>query len=295
MASGKIKNQLMSVIDLDTELKLLRQNITHQLKINNLNLKLGMGDISFRKTNWLMTMPYNYYYLSQNIKIDQIRKIALINALYGYFFFIEDDVLDEYGRPQEEYKSILHHFCTVHPLRNLAVGQLLELCGIEIYDYIYNYELKYYHALVCEKKISPDNNRLTDLSIIGIKAIPICIPFAAICLMSNCRLQINKFEDMIINYHISHQLYDDLTDLKNDLEKPDPSWLISYISVLSNNRDRNFAEYSQLISDIYFGKIRTMITSHLKKAKKIAIDLRFRHFIKDIDRLDQMVQNCDLY
>lgn len=227
--------QKMKNINLAKELDLLKENFILQVQVNKLNVELGKIDQSFKSQNWIITLPFNYYYAIPDADIQIIRKLAVINALYGYYFMIEDDMLDEYHLPTHTYKKLITKYCAAQTLRNLAIGQLIDLCGPDIYGYIYEYENRYYQALFSEKRRSVDKiyGKIVP-DILGEKAIPAIIPFAAFCLINNCEYKLDLCEELIGKYHTAHQIYDDLMDIHRDIKKPDKSWLIKYIESEKN-------------------------------------------------------------
>ena len=286
-------------LDLNSELDLLRTNFLQQIRLNGISLRTGSGDMSFMPSNWIITFPYNYYYLTEDVDLELIRKLALINMLYGYYIFAEDDVLDEKQSFADKYHTIILNFCAAHPLRNLAIGFMLELCGPRIYHFIYDYERAYYMALIKEKLPSnPENFNLksfSGMSVLGLKGIPICIPFAAFCLIKNLDRYIPRCEDLVMNYHIAHQLYDDFIDLKKDVFKPDQSWLIKYISGQLGKVRADQEDISQFLASTNIScQVGSLINNHLSRAIQMAGNLKFFHFQAQIREFRQNMSNFSL-
>jgi hypothetical protein len=204
----------------------------------------------------------------------------------------EDDVLDEYGLPAEEYKVIIQKFCVAHTLRHVSVDQLVSFCGNKIFNYIHDYENQYYHALLSEKMLHNVRFTPANLNMLGFKAIPICIPFAAFCLKFSCIKYIKPCEKIIVEYHIAHQLYDDLIDVYNDLNKPDGSWIIKSICA-QTGRGLNCADdvYRFFKHTGYDHLIINMIKKHLKRAKIYARQLKFNLFIDNINHLGRLADS----
>lgn len=126
-------------LNIDKELEILENNFTNHVN-QFLGKELYVKDSTFQKNNWLITFPFNFIFLDKNVSIEIVRKIAIINAFYGVYFLKEDDVLDDYNQQPNEYKNCLIKMCGAHNYSNLAKGQLITLCGIDIYDYIFKYE-----------------------------------------------------------------------------------------------------------------------------------------------------------
>ncbi len=227
--------------------------------------------------------------------MELIRKLALINSILGQFYFREDQVLDEYHLLPGEYKKYLLALCESRIFRNLAIGQLIYLCGEKIYSYLYEYEKKYYNALIHEKKpgINDPGSVLKhqNLLYLGHKVIPICITFAGFCLIEDIPDKIPACEKMVINYHIAHQLYDDLKDARQDLQKPDRSYLLNAISHTSNG---NMRVAENIIDTMRYSgmeqKIYNVMTHYLSLSHKYAVQLRFRLFQNQIEKLRNRVK-----
>jgi len=253
-------------------------------------------DNTFRKDNWIMNFPFNYYFLDGNNSIDLIRKLAVINALYGTFFFREDDVLDEYQAPKAIFKNYILKMCDAHTLRNLAIGQLLHLCGGKIYGYIFEYEKQYYHALIKEKShqnITLENMlEKKNLIFLGYKVVPLLITFCAFCILINKIDNLQICENMLINYHVAHQLNDDLIDLKSDIHTPDQSYIIRACKASSKTNEITLTDIKGLLfQENYDYKIVAEINKYLALAELEAEKLNFQIFLKQIHRLKSRVSN----
>lgn len=278
-------------INIEHEVKLLEANFLNQIKpyfYPELNHK---NDKTFRSGNWIITFPYNYIQTKNDCSLDLIRKLAVINLIYVYSFFKEDDVLDEYHLPKNKYKQLLVKMCESRTFRNLAIGQLINLCGSEIFDYIFEYEKKYYNALIFEKSESNISlkNMLnkSNLLYLGYKVLPLCITFAAYCLMENMKEKIKLCEDLIVNYHIAHQLYDDLWDLPEDIKKPDLSYTLKSFKnhLKKNNITSKDIDHLLKQKDVKTKMVNTAL-KYLDVSKNYASELHFEYFQLKIHDLE---------
>lgn len=286
----------MKALHLINEISILKNNFLSQLKEYNLNVKLGNADQSFSHLNWIITLPFNYYYLFSGVDISLIRKLAIINALYGYYFMIEDDLLDEYHQPPKKYKLILTKYCAAQTVRNLAIGQMISLCGSDIYGHIYDYEYRYYQSLFLEKRGKPipgsDFSLAANLDFLGEKAIPAVTPFAVFCIIFNCENKLYAYEQLIKKYHIAHQIYDDLMDIKQDIKRPDKSWLIRLIQEKIKRKITNPEHIIQFFRETNYDlELIDLIQSNLTEAKYLSLQLRFRHLTENISHLKMLAGN----
>lgn len=284
-------------LDIEREICLLKTNVLNVLSTNSCFYEMYdfANDSTFRSTNWLITFPYNFLSIElNNISKEQliecVRKLAVINVLYGSFFLREDTVLDDYNISYDEYRKLLIRMCYSHILHKLAIGQLLKLCGIKIYSCIFNYEKKYYEALTWEKKIeslTPEELLLPEnLKYLGWKICPLVISFAAFCTLFNIQEKIPICEELLIKYHIAHQLFDDIKDFEKDLTKPDYSCLIkTFMSVNGFNEvsKQKFKEW--ITNDKFIDEVIRVINDNLICAEKIAHELCFEFFEQQIKHL----------
>ncbi|MDH7603441.1 MAG: hypothetical protein QHH13_00905 [Melioribacter sp.] len=294
-------------VDIEKELRVLKSNVLHILSTYPyLNNYLDISnDSTFRASNWLVTFPYNFLFDDSNQvrygnenNIEIIRKLAVINTLYGSFFLREDDVLDEYNLPLNEYKHVLIKMCYSRILHKLAVGQFLKLCGQEIYSYIFHYERKYYEALAWEKNnciLSSKTMFLQEnLKYLGWKLYPLGITYAAFCILNNQKNKIPHCEELIIKYHIAHQLIDDAKDYKKDIAKPDYSYLIRAFIGDCGDDEISLPLFKQWISNSrIIENIIAIIVENLDAAKRIAYQLKFEYFVKQIEYQKSRLQQLD--
>ena len=286
----------MKALHLIKEISILKNNFLSQLEENNLNVKLGKTDQSFSHLNWIITLPFNYYYLFSDVDISLIRKLAIINALYGYYFMIEDDLLDEYHQPPKKYKLILTKYCAAQTVRNLAIGQMISLCGSDIYGHIYDYEYRYYRSLFLEKRGKPipgsDISFAANLDFLGEKAIPAVTPFAAFCIIFNCENKLYEYEQLIMKYHIAHQIYDDLADIKQDVKRPDKSWLIRHIQEKIKRKITRPEQIVQFFRQTNYDlELIDLIQSNLTEAKCLSLQLKFTHLTDNIIHIEKLAGN----
>ena len=299
MAATVLSNVLPERLDLAEELDLLRNNFLQQVRLNGIRMDTVTGDSSIDSSNWVVTFPYNYFYIGNDPDIDFIRKLALINLLYGFYIFTEDDILDEKLTSPDNYQAMVTKFCAMRPLRNLAIGFLLELCGSAIYQYIYDYEYAYYRALLKERQPTGNNkcslNSGPALTVLGMKSIPLCIPFAAFCLVTGRGGYIPDCESLVLHYHIAHQLFDDIIDLNRDVQKPDQSWLIRYIAgQLASLRIDKEDICAYLRDTNLFNDIKFLINSYLDRSVHVAEKLAFHHFIEHVRSFRGVLENFSI-
>jgi len=82
------------MVNIEQEIKLLEINFYNQIRqYFSPHLEHIKGK-TFRSGNWIVTFPYNF--IQEEDELHLIRELAVINAIYVYFFFREDNVLDEY-------------------------------------------------------------------------------------------------------------------------------------------------------------------------------------------------------
>lgn len=278
----------MMTFDLKEEMKLLENNYYNQLKIHFNLIHFKRSQFTFRKDNWLLTFPFNFY---NNGSLELIRKLALINSFYLSYFSAEDDVVDDYNKSMFEFREIIKKFLKMRSLNNLAIGQFLNLFGQEFYEYIFDYEDKYYRALRFEKNsldnISLDNMlEECNLKYLGYKLMPLCVCYAGYCLNQDRKGNIALCEELIINYHIAKQLYDDFVDLDEDFQKPDLSYLIKACKLNLKKNEFSVESIKQILSQNSFYKnYFSTINKYLDKAEIIAKKLNFIIFVKEIQWL----------
>ena len=281
-------------VNLEKEIKILENNYANQVK-NTLYKKYSGSKNTFRESNWLITFPFNFLFTEKKVEIAVVRKIATINAIYGFFFLREDAVLDEYHKSQPEYKNILISMCDAQNFRNLAIGQLLYLCGTDIYDYIFKYEKVYYDALIFEK-VNDDINfknmfDYKNLLHLGHKLMPLCTSFVAFCFFERRTENIQICEKMLINYHIAYQLYDDILDIKKDLMEPDLSYTLRAIKNSQKLEEIILSDVELIFrSTGIVKKISRNIEHYLGLSKKYAEQLNFTLFLSQIKRVEQSLQ-----
>jgi hypothetical protein len=287
----------MKTLNLIEEISFLKNNFMAQIKEYGLLVHIKPDDLSFSYWNWIITLPFNYYYLVPRPNLSLIRKLAVINALYGYYFMTEDDVLDEYHLPVEKYKIFLTKYCAVKALRNLAIAQMISLSGPDTYDYIYKYESRYYQSLFFEKKVYPRSvtsmSFTNSIEILGEKAIPAVIPFAVLCILKKCEHYIEPLEILIKKYHIAHQILDDWQDIEPDLQRPEKSWLVNHMRGKMGSEINKPEQIRNFINDTKYDlEIFELIQSNLTAAKNLAKDLKFVHFLENIKHLENLAAEC---
>jgi len=283
-------------INIEHEVKLLETNFLNQIE-PYFNPELNhKNDKTFRSGNWIITFPYNYIQTKNDCSLELIRKLAVINAIYVFSFFREDDVLDEYHLSKNKYKQLLVEMCESRTFRNLAIGQLIHLCGSEIFDYIFEYEKKYYNALIFEKSmknISLKNMfNKSNLLYLGYKVLPLYVTFTAYCLMENMKEKITLCEDLIVNYHIAHQLYDDIWDISEDLKKPDLSYTLKTFKkhLKKNEITARDIDYLMEQKDVKTKMINSA-RQYLHISKNYANELHFEYFLLKINDLEMKLKH----
>jgi hypothetical protein len=110
--------------------------------------------------------------------------------------------------------------------------------------------------------------------------------------LKNCVDKIPLCEELIINYHIAKQLYDDLSDLKGDILKPDLSYLIKvcYGGNPEKNNSLNSVLEIMYNGDIDYKAIE-IIDSYTIQAELIARKLNFILFLREIENLRMNAYN----
>ncbi len=281
--------------DIQTEMQKLKINV--EFNIRRYCDKNVPDDLmkSFREDNWLLTFPYNFTGLLKD-ESDLIRKIAVINCLYLGTFLKEDFLLDDYNSTNEVFGEGVRAYCYSKLLNVLAMRQYVYHCGEIILKYLFNYEEIYYSSLFKEKNIkklslneafNPQN-----LLFLGQKLLPLVTSFAGYCIIKDKESLIPKCEEMIINYHIAKQLYDDLKDLKEDFYKPDRSYLIKLILGMDKKCISDIRETYEVIIN---KKLDIIILDNMRKYLKAALlkaeDLKFEIFKREILSLTNLVDN----
>ena len=283
------------MLNIQNEMELLKVNVEYNIK------KYYAGSIpedlsrSFSEDNWLLSFPFNFPLLV-NEDPGIIRKIAVINCLYLGTFLKEDFLLDDYNTSIEDFGKGVRAYCYSRLLNILAVRQYVYHCGEIILKYLFMYEEIYYSSLFKEKNLEslnvkeafvPDN-----LLFLGQKLLPLVTSFAGYCIIKDKESMIPKCEEMIINYHIAKQLYDDLIDIKNDYYKPDRSYLLKLIFGINKNGNIDIKDiYDLIIRRNLDYKIMESIKKYLRKALIISEDLKFEIFKKEILVLYSFVEN----
>ena len=228
-----------TMIDIQSEMQKLKINVEFNIK------KYYRKDIpedflnSFKEDNWLLSFPFNFSKLFGEDP-DIIRKLAVINSLYIGTFLREDFLLDEYNASVEIFGKGVRAYCFSRLLSILAMRQYVYHCGEVILKYLLMYEEIYYAALFKEKNMLPlsihDGFVHSNLRFLGQKLLPLVTSFAGYCIIIDKESLVPVCEEMIIDYHIAKQLYDDFVDIRNDFYKPDRSYLIKLISGSNENR-----------------------------------------------------------
>ncbi len=283
----------MTKINMNTEMSILRNNFIKHYDMNkNLDKKIDNG--SFYPENWIITFPYNFAdsLTPEDKYLTLIRKLALVNSLYGYYFHSEDNVINDYHLPTDTFRSSLISLCDAHIFRNLAVGHLLRICGQEIFKYIYAYEEGYYQAIIFKKTLKHlTSNTFFDkehLQLLGQKLIPICTTYAAYCILLNEREKIPVCEEMIIKYHIAKQMLDDFEDLNEDIVKPDLSYLLKLFShnqtftIYSTDKIKKYLRNKKIDLEI----VNCMIY-YLNESEQAAEYLKFDYFLTEIQSVKE--------
>lgn len=298
---GSLSGRLTSgpvELDINYELNILRASFENAICPLWSKSIPYVADNSFRPNNWLITFPYNFALSFKDESPELIRKLAVINAIYLVFFLRQDDVLDEYHLPREQYRDLLLKMCNAHSLRNLAIGQLLHLCGNDVYSHLYAYEHKYYNALIWEKsqQLVTLESMLEEKNLkwLGYKLMPLGLTFAGFCIKVGSLEKITLCENLIVHYHIAKQMSDDIIDLDKDLYKPDKSYLIRACEQSLQCTDLTVPIIKDtLIVRGFDKKILATIGHHLDKARKYALELEFRVFLEHIEKAEKRIGVAD--
>ncbi|MBU1299120.1 MAG: hypothetical protein KKB77_08235 [Bacteroidetes bacterium] len=274
-------------LDLKNEMGLLRSNYYHQTRsLLHPAISCTETDV-FKVNNGVFTFPYNFPFLKENVSHNLIRKLAVINAIYVKCFFEEDNVLDEYHLPPATFRKFICRMCESRNFKTLATGQLVHLCGEKILEYVLEYESKYYSAVISEKldnDISLENMLdEKNLRFLGFKFLPICVSFAAFCLVENLPEKISTCEELVINFQIGRQLIDDLKDLEKDLQQPDRSYIIKACQRSIERDQPTIIDIENLLLESNFDyEIARTIVRYMQAAEENACKLNFKIFLNQI-------------
>lgn len=283
------------MFDIQSEMQKLKINV--EFNIKKYCKKNIPDDLikSFRTDNWLLTFPFNFTCAFEE-ESELIRKIAVINCLYLGTFLKEDFLLDDYNVEHDVFGEGVRSYCYSRLLNILAMRQYVYHCGEIILKYLFSYEEIYYSSLFKEKNIANINLNEAfvpkNILFLGQKLLPLVTSFAGYCIIKDKESFIPKCEEMIINYHIAKQLYDDLTDLKNDFYKPDQSYLIKLIAGVNRNCIVNLGEAYEVIMS---KKLDILIMENMRKYLKTALlkseELKFEIFMQEILLLTNLVED----
>ena len=293
-------------INLEKELRTLHASYLNTIKgeitTNSLDkyFDYAKSEKTFSQNNWIITFPYNFYYTTEKTSLIEISKLAVTNALLGIYYFKEDNIVDEYHAQPEQFKKYVMEFLNARILKNLSIGQFLTIHKLQnrvkFYTYLYQTEKTYYEALIWEKEKKGINlnNYLEyhNLKYLGNKALPICIPFYSFCLEHSIIDKIEACEKLIINYHIAHQLLDDLTDINKDIYKPDLSYFLNVLKIYLKDKDLTLSLVQKTIeiNDLDFIILKE-IKYYLNIAKTAAKTLNFKIFQNDLNRISAGVES----
>jgi len=283
-------------LDLNYEMKYILNNCFHQTKgVANPTLLHSEID-TFKGSNGVYTFPYNFHFLKQSTSLELIRKIAVINAIYLRYFFVEDKVLDDYNLPINQFRQHIINLCEVHKFRLLSAGQFVHLCGEPILEYMLEYEGKYYEGVVFEKQdkgISVETMLdEANLCFIGLKFLPICVSFAAFCLLEDMIDKMKTCEHLITNFQIGRQLIDDLNDIEEDIHKPDRSYLINACQQSAGKDELTLQEVQEvLFSGDHDYRIAQVIAHVMQAAEEYAQKLNFSIFLEKIELYKNKSEN----
>jgi hypothetical protein len=245
-------------------------------------------------------MPYNLAY-SNMVKpktIKNIRKLALFNFFYISYGMAEDDVLDEYHLPFEDYKKLLLKMCILKKFREKVLREIIA-SNDGVWSYFSKYEKKYYEAVIWEKqnKFVNINNFLkySNLKVLGDKILPLNLALASYYLKTNEKEKIKLSEKMLHSFHISYQLIDDLFDLEKDILKPDKSYLIVALNNSSPSHSFVLEELKGLLLKNNYA-LKNKIFAHIREflliSEKIAKELEFQHFLNKINYSINSANTC---
>lgn len=283
------------MIDIRSEMQKLKINVEFNVK-KYYRKKIPEDFLnSFKEDNWLLSFPFNFSEL-YGVDPDITRKLAVINSLYIGTFLKEDFLLDDYNASIEIFGKGVRAYCFSRLLSILAVRQYVYHCGEIILKYLFMYEEIYYASLFKEKNIISqsihDGFIHENLLFLGQKLLPLVTSFAGYCIIIDKESLIPVCEEMIIDYHIAKQLYDDFIDIKNDFFKPDRSYLIKLISGMNENNALDIKDLYEFVlkNDLDY-KITDIMSKYLKKSREKAEELGFGIFQKEISLLYEYAEN----
>jgi hypothetical protein len=255
-------------------------------------------DNTFRTENWLVNFPFNYWHNNSSQPLTTYQTLGLINALYFTFILCEDTVIDDYHLPREEFQLHVLEYCQARVLREIAINHLLNLCGSEVARFILRYEQMYYNALIWEKQLRPEDVSFEAMAgqehceNLGRKIMPLCLTFAAFCLLTDSQENIPYCEELIVQYHIAHQLFDDISDLLSDLDKPDKSYILRALTHqgvdLSSLTEDNTKDI--LLKTGVAIQVLDIADKCLQAARQNAERLKFVYMLQQIQRLERKVE-----
>jgi len=255
-------------------------------------------DSTFRAENWLLNFPYNCWHYDSSQPLATYRTLGLVNALYFTFILREDTVIDDYHLPREEFQPHILSYCRARVLREVGMKQLLDLCGSEVTAYILRYEQMYYNALVWEKTLRPEDVSLAAMASrehceqLGRKVMPLCLTFAAFCLLTDSQEHLPHCEELIIQYHTAHQLFDDMSDVLKDVDKPDGSYLLRALAHQGVEPASLTADtIKQILVDTGVAAQAVSVAERcLQAAREQAERLKFVYMLEQIERLERKAE-----
>lgn len=256
-----------------------------------------LRDSTFRPDNWLVNFPFNCWHNDPAQPLETYQTLALVNALYFTFILREDTVIDNYHLPRDEFQPHILDYCRARVLREVAMKHLLDLCGSGVVAFILRYEQMYYNALIWEKTLRAEDVSLEAMASrehceqLGRKVMPLCLSFAAFCLLTGKTQDIPVCEELIINYHTAHQLFDDMTDLLSDAQKPDASYLLRALAHHGVEKTSLTADNAKriLLESGVAAQALLVAERCLGVAREKAELLNFVYMLGQIERLEQKV------
>jgi len=283
-------------IDINKQIQSLTKNVNGFLSPYLVIEKNKLNPFSYKKENYVITFPFNFTAGLKKEGEELIQKLAMVNAVYVKYFFREDNVLDEYHVPTNQYRDFLALMCEGHIFRNLAVEQFVKMVGEEIIRYINKYEKLYYEALINEKlKTDVSFENVYDefyKKTLCYKVMPLCVVFAAFCIITDQHYKIIDCEEMVVNFQIASQIIDDLKDLKKDILCPDKSVLIkAYMNKFPDIEKDPSVIKQYLLEKEYYQMLIDKVKEHLSNAKIISEKLKFNLFVEDISNYQRIVEN----
>ena len=257
-------------------------------------------DSTFRPDNWLVNFPFNCWHNDSSKPLEMYRTLGLVNALYFTFILREDTVIDDYHLPREEFQPHILEYCQARVLREVAMKYLFDLCGSEVAAFILRYEQMYYNALIWEKTLRSEAVSFEAMASrehceqLGRKVMPLCLSFAAFCLLTGNTGSIAECEELIINYHTAHQLFDDMADLLSDIEKPDASYLLRALAHHGIEKTSLRADNAkQVLLESGVAAQAVLVADHcLRVAREKAELLNFVYMLEQIERLERKVASA---